>query len=62
MEEITREWPTDRLVPVDQAELSDPDLIGSPLVTREEYDAPNSSRRKKKEELQKLNNASEETA
>jgi hypothetical protein len=32
------------------------------VVTREEYDAPNSSRRKKKEEVQKLNNASEETA
>jgi hypothetical protein len=42
--------------------LSDPDLIGSPVVTHEEYDAPNSSRRKKKEEVQELNNASEETA
>jgi hypothetical protein len=62
MEEITKEWPAKFLIPVDQAELSDPDLIGSPVVTREEYDAPSSSRRKKKEEVQELNNASEETS
>jgi hypothetical protein len=56
MEEITKEWPEEFLVPVEHAELSDPDLIGSPVVTREEYDAPNSSRRKKKEEVHELNN------
>jgi hypothetical protein len=48
MEEITKKWPADLLIPVDQAELSDPDLIESPLVTREEYDTPSSSRRKKR--------------
>jgi hypothetical protein len=48
LEEITKEWPAEFLIPVDQAELSDPNLIGSPMVTREEYDAPSSSRRKKK--------------
>jgi hypothetical protein len=43
-------------------ELSDPDLIGSPIVTREEYDGPSSSnRKKKKEEVQEMNNASKET-
>jgi hypothetical protein len=62
MEEIDEEWPIEFLIPVDQAEIFDPDLIGSPMVTREEYDAPNSSRRKKKEEVQESNNASEETA
>jgi hypothetical protein len=62
MEEITKEWPTEFLIPVDQAELSDPDLIGSPMVTREEYDAPRSSKRKKKEEVQELNSVSDETA
>jgi hypothetical protein len=31
------------------------------MVTREEYDAPNSSRKKKKEEVQELSNASKET-
>jgi hypothetical protein len=40
MEEITKEWPAEFLVPVEQTELSDPDIIGSPLVTREEYDGP----------------------
>jgi hypothetical protein len=40
MEEITKEWPAEFLIPVDQVELSDPDLIGSPVVTHEEYDAP----------------------
>ena len=62
MEEITKEWPVEFLIPVDQAELSDPDLIGSPMVTREEYDEPSSSRRKKKEEVQKMNNASKKTS
>jgi hypothetical protein len=62
MEEITKEWPVEFLIPVNQVELSDPDLIGSPMVTREEYDAPISSRRKKKEEVQELNNAFEDTS
>jgi hypothetical protein len=62
LEEITKEWPTEYLIPIDQVELSDPELIGNPVVTREEYDAPNSSRKKKKEEVQQLDNVSEETA
>jgi hypothetical protein len=33
MEDITKEWPTKFLVPFDDVELSDPDIIGSPLVT-----------------------------
>jgi hypothetical protein len=61
MEEITKEWPAEFLVPVDQAELSDVDLIGSPMVTFKEYDAPNSSKRKNKEEVQEMNSASKET-
>jgi hypothetical protein len=40
MEEITKEWPAEFLVPVGDAELSDPDLIGSPVVTRTECDGP----------------------
>jgi hypothetical protein len=62
LEEITKEWPAEFLIPVAKAELSDPNLIGSPVVTREEYNAPNSSRRKKKEDVQELSSASEETA
>jgi transcription initiation factor IIE alpha subunit len=38
MEEITKEWPIELLVSVEDAELSDPDIIGSPLVTRVEHD------------------------
>jgi hypothetical protein len=62
MEEITKEWPAEFLVPVEQTELSDLDLIGSPVVTQEEYDGPSSSKKKKKEEVQEINSASEETA
>ena len=61
MEEITKEWTTEFLVPVDQAELSNPYLIRSPVVTHEEYDAPSSSRKKKKEEVHELSSASKET-
>jgi len=49
------------LIPVDQSELSDPDLIENLVVTREEYDAPSSNKRKKKEEIQELDNTSKET-
>jgi hypothetical protein len=62
LEEITKEWPTEFLIPVDQAELSNPNLIGSLVVTHEEYDAPNSSRKKKKEDVQEIHNTLEETA
>jgi hypothetical protein len=33
MEQITKEWPEEFLVPVADAELSDTDTIGSPIVT-----------------------------
>jgi hypothetical protein len=33
MEQITKEWPEEFLVPVTNAELSDTDTIGSPIVT-----------------------------
>jgi hypothetical protein len=62
MEEITKEWPAEFLIPVNQEELFDPDLIDNLVVNREEYDAPNSIRRKNKEEVHKLKNASEETS
>jgi hypothetical protein len=61
MEEITKEWPAKFLVLVEQTKLSDPDLIKSLVVTREEYDGPNNNKRKKKEEVQEMNNALEET-
>jgi hypothetical protein len=49
MEEITKEWSTEFLVPVDHAEISNLDLIESIVFTREEYDGPNINIRKKKE-------------
>jgi hypothetical protein len=54
LEEITKEWPTEFLIPVTKEELSDPNLIGSSIVTHEEYNTPNNSRRKKKEDVQEL--------
>jgi hypothetical protein len=58
LEEITKEWPIEFLIPVDQAALSDPNLIGSPVVTRKEYDAPSSSKKKKKEDVKEIHNTS----
>ena len=57
MEEITKEWSSKFLVPVEQTKLSDPDIIRSPLVTRIECDGlRNAKKKKKKEEVQDINN------
>jgi hypothetical protein len=67
MEDITKEWPIEFLVLVDDAEISDPDIIGSPLVTRVEYGGQISTKKKnKKEEVQNIetdeeDNTSEES-
>jgi hypothetical protein len=61
MEEITKEWTEKILIPVKKTNLSDPDLIRSPVVTHKEYDAPSSSKNKNKEKVQELNDTSEET-
>jgi hypothetical protein len=61
MEKITKEWPAEFLIPVNQVALSDPNLIGILVVTHEEYDTPSSSRKKKKEDVQEMHNISEET-
>jgi hypothetical protein len=50
MEEITKEWPAEFLVLVEYVELSDPDIIESPLVTRVEHDGQRSMKKKKKKE------------
>jgi hypothetical protein len=46
MEEITKEWSVEFLVPVEEVELSDLKLIGSPVVTRTKYDGPRSAKKK----------------
>jgi hypothetical protein len=63
MEEITKEWPTEFLVPVEDAELFDLDIIGSPLVTQTEYDGQSSAnKKKKKEEVQDIETDEEDNA
>jgi hypothetical protein len=67
MEEITKEWPVEFLVLVEDVELSKPNIIGSPLVTRVEHVGQSSAKKnKKKEEVKNIetdeeDNASEES-
>jgi hypothetical protein len=63
MEEITKEWPTEFLVLVEDVELSEPNIIGSPLVTRFEHDGQTSvKKKKKKEEVHKIESDEEDNA
>jgi hypothetical protein len=62
MEEITKEWLAKFLIPVDQATLSNPNVIGILVVTHEECDAPSSSRKEKKEDVHEIHSTLEETA
>jgi hypothetical protein len=50
MDKITKEWPAQFIVPVGDAKLSNLDLIRSLVVTREEYDRSNNTKKKKKKE------------
>jgi hypothetical protein len=50
MEEITKEWPIEFILLVGYAEFFDPNLIGSPAVTRTEWDGPSKAKNKKKKE------------
>jgi hypothetical protein len=56
LEEITKEWSADLLVPADPAEISD---IDSPETT---HDTPGPSKTKKNEEAQDINSTSAKTA
>jgi hypothetical protein len=62
LEEITKDWSAELLIPADPIEMSDPELIGSPETTHEAKDLPGPNRRKKTEEVQNLSNASKGTA
>jgi hypothetical protein len=46
MEHITKEWPKEFHVPVDDVKISNPHIIGIPLVTRFEHAGQSSARRK----------------
>jgi hypothetical protein len=50
MEEITKEWPTKFLVPFEQIEISNADIIRITLVTQMEWDELSSAKKKKKNE------------
>jgi hypothetical protein len=63
MEEITKEWPTEFLISVEDVELSDPDISGSPLVTLVDHDGhTNTKKKKKNEEVQKTETDDEDSA
>jgi hypothetical protein len=47
MEEITKEWPAEFLIPVEDAEIFNPDIIKIPLVTQVEHDGQTSMKKKK---------------
>jgi hypothetical protein len=51
LEEITKDWSADLLIPADPTEMSDPKL-DSPETAHKEQDTPGTSRRKKTEEVQ----------
>jgi hypothetical protein len=59
LEEITKEWLAEFLIPVAKEKKIDPNLIVCSIVTHKEYNAPSRRRRKKKEDVQELNSASE---
>jgi hypothetical protein len=61
LEEITKDWSAELLIPTDPTEMSDPELIGSPETTHEAKDTPGTSRRKNTKEVQDLSSTSEET-
>jgi hypothetical protein len=63
MEQIMKEWPTKFLVPIDDAELSDPEIIESPLATRFEHAGQTSvNKKKEKEEVQNIETDEEDNA
>jgi hypothetical protein len=59
LEEITKEWSTDLLIPTNPTEISDND---SPEDTHKEQNTPRTSRQKKTEEVQNLSSTSVKTA
>jgi hypothetical protein len=51
LEEITKEWHAELLIPIDPTKLSDPKLIRILVITHEGNDTPGTNRRKKIEEV-----------
>jgi hypothetical protein len=61
LEEITKEWSANFLIPIDPTEMFDHEL-DSLEAAHIDHDTPETSRRKKTEEVQDLSNTSEKTA
>jgi hypothetical protein len=63
MEDIAKEWSVEFLVLFEDAELSDADIIGSPLVTQVEHVGQSNAKKKnKKVEVQHIEIDEEENA
>jgi hypothetical protein len=58
LEEITKEWSAELLIPVDPTKMSDTKLIDISEATHKEHDTPRPSKRKKTETVQNLSSAS----
>jgi hypothetical protein len=58
LEEITKDWSVELLIPADPTEMYDLELIGSSEASHEKHDTHGTSRRKKTEEVQNLSSAS----
>jgi hypothetical protein len=61
LDEITKDWSAELLIPTEPVEMSDPELDSSE-TTHKEHDTPGTSRRKNIAEVQDLSSASEKTA
>jgi hypothetical protein len=61
LEEITKDWSSDLLIPTDPAYMSDPELDSSE-ATHKEHETPRTRKRKKTEEVQDLSSALEKIA
>jgi hypothetical protein len=61
LEEITKEWSANFLIPIDPTEMSDP-KIDSMEAAHIEHDTPETNIRKKTEEVQDLSSTSKKTA
>jgi hypothetical protein len=62
LEEITKDWLAELLIPTNLTKMLYLELMGSPETTHETKDTPGPNRRKKTQEVQKLSSALEETA
>jgi hypothetical protein len=60
IEEITKEWPAEFLIPVEDAKTSDLDIIRSPLVTHVEHDGK--KKNKRKEDIHNIESDEEDSA